>query len=117
QKYISENAKQDDEWFRSNSLISDDIFYKAKTLAYNQLNLFDEISSVSSNTSGRWFLLRPAPVVELSDWYEYMIEKLRHPLYRSILKHENHIFGASLRDFWDKNRVAIESKDADPFIW
>ncbi|HWZ71151.1 MAG TPA: hypothetical protein VN326_06690 [Casimicrobiaceae bacterium] len=46
-----------------------------------------------------------------------MKEILRHPLYRSILIRETRIFGAGLRDFWNKHRQAIESTPADPFVW
>jgi len=117
QKYISQNAARDEGYFRNDQLLEEDLFYKAKTRAYKQLNFFDEILSVSSRAAGSWAFLKPAALIEISDWEEYMKEKLRHPLYRSILNREGHIFGASLRDFWARNRQNIESKPADPFIW
>ena len=117
QKFISQNVAREETYFRSEKLLEEDLFYKAKALVYRQLNLFDEILSTSSKTSGSWSFLTPAALVEISDWEEYMREKLRHPLCRSILNHEDRIFGASLRDFWAKNKEVIESKSADPFIW
>jgi len=116
QKYLSQNAKQDEAFFKDEKNLKENIFYQAKTLVYTQLNLFDELLSISSKTSGIWSFLRPT-VVEKKDWEGYMKEKLRHPFYRSILMHEENIYGASLRDFWKRNKKAIESKSADPFIW
>lgn len=117
QKFISQNALREEAYFRSGELLEDDLFYRAKTYVYRQLNLFDEILSISSKTRGGFLFLKPAALIEISDWEEYIKEKLRHPLYRSILNHEKHIFGVSLREFWAKNKVAIESTPADPFIW
>ncbi|MBT9613555.1 MAG: hypothetical protein IV108_09865 [Burkholderiales bacterium] len=117
QKYISQHSNQAENYFRSKQVLDEDVFYKAKTLVYSQLNLFDEILSTSSKSSNSWAFLRPAELVEKTDWDEYIREKLRHPLYRSILLHEKHIYGASLREFWTSNQALIESKQADPFIW
>lgn len=116
QKYLSQNAKRDEAFFEDEKNLDEDIFYQAKTLVYTQLNLFDELLSISSKTNGIWSFLRPT-VVEKKDWEGYMKEKLRHPLYRSILIHEENIYGASLREFWKRNRKVIESKSADRFIW
>jgi hypothetical protein len=117
QKYLSQNAARGEEYFRSQTVLAEDIFYKAKTKVYRQLNSFDELLSISSQTSGRWLFLKPPGVIEISDWEKYIMEKLHHPLYRSILNHEQHIFGAALRNFWNKNKKTIESTPADPFIW
>lgn len=116
QKYISQNAARDEAFFRDPKNLEDDLFFKAKTLVYTQLNLFDELLSLSSSTSGIWAFLRPT-IVEQKDWEGYIKEKLRHPFYRSILIHEDDIYGASLREFWKRNRKAIEAKPANPFIW
>lgn len=115
QQYISRTAAQPEAHFRTDSLLADTLFFQAKAMAYSQLNLFDQILSVSSTT--RWLLLKPPALIEFSAWEAYMVEKLRHPLYRSILNREAHIFGASLRRFWSRHRKAIESKPADPFVW
>jgi hypothetical protein len=117
QKFLSQNAGQEEAYFHSDERLREDIFYKAKALVYMHLNLFDEILSMPSNRSRIGFLIEPAPVVEKSDWLEYMKERLRHPFYRSILNHEMHTFGTSFRDFWAKNRAAVESKPASRFIW
>lgn len=117
QKYMSQNVEQDEAYFLDPERLKEDIFYKAKTSAYKKLNFFDEILSVSSRTSGWWGHLMSVPLIESADWEEYMIEKLRHPLYSSILNHEGRIFGASLRKFWVTKKEKIESQIADPFIW
>ncbi len=117
QQYVSANAGRDVAYFRDPLLLQERLFFKAKTLVYKELNLFDEILSFSARAGWGWWLLTPAPLIEWEDWQEYIQEKLRHPLYRSILLHEQHIFGASLRNFWSNNRGAVEAKPADPFIW
>lgn len=123
QMYLSQNSKQDVEYFRNETVLKDAFFYKVKTAVYKQINLFDEILSTSHNTKWRcpvlnWIchFLKP-PLIEEEDWEAYMKEKFRHPLYQSILKHEKHIYGKSLRDFWGKNREEILSLPVDPFIW
>lgn len=117
QKYLSLNVARDEDYFVDPSLLSDDLFYKVKTYVYKQLNFFDEILSESAETRGRWGFLKPPAVLEISDWEAYIKVKLKHPLYRSILNREGHIFGGALRDFWKENRKAIEAESADPFIW
>lgn len=82
QKYISENAAREEAYFRSDEVLEDVMYFKAKTLVYNQLNLFDEILAISAKTGGGWTLLRPVALVEKADWDEYIKEKLRHPFYR-----------------------------------
>lgn len=116
QKYISQNAECEEAFFCDRKNLEETIFYQAKTLAYTQLNMFDELLSISPKTSGMRAFLRPG-LVEKKDWEEYMKQKLRHPLYRSILIREADIFGASLREFWKRNRKSIEGKTADPFVW
>jgi len=117
QKYISQNARQEEGYFRNEAVLGEQIFYKAKTYVYRQLNSFDEILSIASRTGRRSWFLRPPVLIEISDWETYIKIKLRHPLYRSILNNEKEIFGASLRDFWEKNKKDIESLQVDPFMW
>lgn len=117
QQYLSRNAARDEEYFRSQAVLEDKLFYKAKTYAYRQLNSFDEILSISSQAGKGWSFFKPPTLIEISDWETYIKEKMRHPLHRSILKREKRIFGASLRDFWDRHREKIESAPADPFLW
>jgi hypothetical protein len=116
-KYLAEHAGGDPTFFRDPSLLGDALFFKAKTYVYRQLNSFDEILSFSSQASVAWSFLKPPALIELSDWEAYIKERLRHPLYRSILHHEAHIFGSALRQFWDRHRGEIESRAVDPFVW
>lgn len=117
QKYLSEHALREEDYFRSPVVLNDLLFFKAKTYVYRQLNSFDEILSSSAETSGFWSFMKPPALIELSDWETYIEEKLRHPLYRSILNRESQIFGTALRDFWKVHRREIESHPADPFLW
>jgi hypothetical protein len=116
-KYISRTAARNEQYFRSEAVLGEDVFYKAKAYVYRQLNSFDEILSISSKTTGTWSFLKPPSVIEISDWETYIRMTLRHPLYRSILNNEKEIFGSSLRYFWDRNKQAIESAPVDPFMW
>jgi hypothetical protein len=117
QKYLSGNATCGEEHFRDPAVLHDLVFFKAKAFVYRQLNSFDEILSSSSDKSRIWPFLRPPGLIEISDWESYIQEALRHPLYRSILTREARIFGAGLRDFWNKYQHEIESAPASPFVW
>jgi hypothetical protein len=118
QKYLSGNATCGEEHFRDPAVLNDLAFFKAKAFVYRQLNSFDEILSASSKKKSRiWSFLRPPGLIERSDWERYIKEALRHPLYRSVLIREAPIFGAGLRDFWNKHKQEIESAPASPFVW
>ena len=118
QKYLSKTCAEDEQYFRKETILDEDIFFKAKSLVYSQLNIFDEILSISSRTTGGWWSFMKLPaLVEIEDWEAYIKMRIGHPLFRSIMKNEAYIFGASLRRFWDKNREQIESTPVDPFIW
>lgn len=117
QQYISKTAKEGEDYFRNPARLNEDSFYKAKTLAYLHLNAFDEILSLSSKKNGSYPLLSPPALIELADWERYILVKIRHPIYRSILNNEKEIFGASLRDFWDQYKTEAESAVTDPFVW
>lgn len=97
--------------------LGDELFYKAKAYVYLQLNMFDEILSISARTGTGWSFLKPPALTELVDWETYIRVKLGHPLCRSILNNEQHIFGESLRSFWAANRHDIQATPADPFLW
>jgi hypothetical protein len=115
--YLSQNAAQEEGYFCSASVLDEELFYKTKAFVYRELNIFDEILSISSRTGKRWSFMQPPALIEISDWETYIRSRLGHPLYRSILKNEGHIFGAELRDFWKRNRQAIESSPVDPLKW
>lgn len=118
QRYLSKTGAAEEQFFRKEAILDEDIFFKAKSLVYSQLNIFDELLSISSRTTGGWwsFVKLPA-LVETEDWEAYIKMRLGHPLFRSILKNEAYIFGASLRGFGEKHRAQIESSPVDPFIW
>lgn len=117
QRYLSLTAHYHEDFFRKPERLEEDLFYKAKTLVYMQINTFDEVISLSSQKTGLNSLFGYTSLIELSDWENYMLVKIRHPLYRSILNNEHDIFGDALRTFWQKHRQRIESAGADPFVW
>lgn len=117
QQYLSQKAGCDIDDFRSPAILGDPLFYKAKSFVYRQMNMFDEILSYSSKASSSPLVPKPPALLEIDDWKEYMVSILRHPLHRSVIMSEGHIFGESLRGFWLEHREYIESKPADPFAW
>lgn len=117
QRYLSETARENEDYFRRPERLKEDLFYKAKTLVYMQLNTFDEILSLSTRPQGMLALLGPGMLIEPADWEQYILVKLRHPLYRSILNHEKEIFGDCLRKYWAEHKTSIESAAIDPFVW
>ena len=114
--YMSEHALEAADFFRDGARLKEETFFKAKSAAYATLNFFD---SLTANSKTSWIrrLIRAPRILEINDWNTYMIHKLRHPLYRSILENELHIFGSALQDFWAKNKALIVSKPADPYMW
>ena len=114
QKYLSLNISKEEAYFRTQEVLQDNAFYKAKAFVYWNLSLFDDI--VSTATFKGPAMIAPH-VIELADWEGYMKRKFSHPLYRSILNNEGKIFGAALRDFWSTNRASIEAEPVDPYTW
>jgi len=116
QKYLSLTLTKEEGYFRTPEVLREDAFYKAKTLVYWHLNLFDEILFTAATFKSGPAILTPQ-VVEISDWEAYIKHKVNHPLYRSILNNENAIFGAALRDFWFSNKASIDAAPVDPYTW
>lgn len=117
QRYLSQTAKHHEDFFRKTDRLEEDLFYKAKTLVYMQLNTFDEVLSLSSRHTGLTSLFGYALLIELPDWENYILVKIRHPLYRSILNNEKDIFGDALRKYWEQHKQQVESAGSDPFTW
>jgi hypothetical protein len=117
QKYISLTSNKDEKYFLEPDILNDMNFYKAKSLAYRQINIFDEILSYTDHSNKILGILSPPAVIELDDWETYIKRKLRHPMYSAIMNTEAEIFGKSLRDFWTEHKMAIQSEPANPFVW
>jgi len=117
QRYLSQTAKHNEDFFRKPERLEEDIFYKAKTLVYMQINTFDEILSLAARHTGLGSLFGHALLIELPDWENYILVKLRHPLYRSIMNNEKNIFGDALRRFWEQHNSEVASANIDPFSW
>lgn len=79
----------------------DDAYFQVKTFVYTQINLFDEIFSVVEGNR------RLEKAFEFSTWKDYMIRRLRHPLFRELLDGEGSIWGNKFREFIDSNRHAL----------
>lgn len=117
QMYFSKHANKRCSHFRNSAVLKSAQFFKAKAFAYMQLNMFDEILSRSSKASKKLPLFKPPTILELSDWEMYIKVKLRHPLFQSILKNEDYLFGTALWHFWRRHESEITSLPSDPFVW
>jgi len=117
QKFISKNISQSEAFFRDNVHLESDDFYRAKTLVYMQLNIFDEVLAFSSKSGKWWNIFKPPAVAELINWESYIKEILKHPFYRSVLNNEGEIFGVSLQKFWQKNKVDLSEQIPKKFLW
>ena len=117
QKYLALTALKEEAYFRTETVLNDELFFKSKSYVYSQLNMFDDILSAADEVKRVFFLFRPPQLIELDDWEAYIVHKLRHPLYRSIIKHESHIFGTSLQTFWKTHAEQIESSERDRYSW
>ena len=76
-------------------------YIRLKTFVYWHINFFDEIMLL---LHGR---RRIETVSEFDDWKTYILEKMRHPLFREIYATEQEIFGAKLRAFISENWAEI----------
>lgn len=117
QQYLSNNAMKEEAFFRNANVLNDKEFFKAKSYLYYKLNLFDEVLSTAAQTKGSTFFVRPPAVIEINNWESYMIQLLAHPMCRSIMRNEGHIFGSALQEFWKKNAARIERRTPDIFCW
>jgi hypothetical protein len=77
----------------------DDI--KLKAFVYMHLNFFDEISLTIYTRR------RLRNVAEFDDWKDYIIKKMRHPLFKQIYDEYPDIWGASFRNFVQDNSNAL----------
>ncbi|MAL19226.1 MAG: hypothetical protein CL670_03550 [Balneola sp.] len=116
-KYISATALEKEEYFRDQKRLEEDLFYKAKSHIYSQLNLYDEILCTSNHNKAKFFFINSPAMIEVEDWEEYMKCKMTHPFIQSILNNEAHIFGKSLQTFWNVYRKEITGKTTDRFSW
>jgi hypothetical protein len=101
----------------------DDNFYRAKSLVYNKLNIFDSIVAKTTQTGEplggcrlalQWALMPGR--AELRDWDQYILRTMQHPLYRAIVEEESEIFGKSLRVYYE---TKVKSAKGTPsmYMW
>lgn len=117
QQYLSKTALEDESFFRKPDVLTDEMFFKAKSYLYYQLNLFDEILSTAAQSKVGNQFLRTPQIIEISDWEAYMVHRLTHPLCLSIMRNEGHIFGCALQKFWETNKSVIVGSTPDRFSW
>ena len=112
-----------DAFKESGTIPRDDLFFKAKTIVYSELNVFDSFVARTTRRGrpltyfGRCLqrLLIPNSR-ELANWEEYVICKMQHPLSRAVIEEEEAIFGESLREFY-KVSVVSRTKTPSKYLW
>lgn len=89
----------------------DDMYFRVKTFVYLHLNFYDELISIVEGNKP----LEKA--IEFKDWKEYIIRKMRHPLFRELFDRESPIWGKKFRAFIEANRPRIMEplEDRDMF--
>jgi hypothetical protein len=84
-------------------------FVKLKSFVYMHLNFFDEIISTYHGST--------VANVEYKDWCTYIIEKMKHPIYKGIMHDEGKIFGNQLRKFIKENHEEIYGDNGAEWQW
>jgi len=98
------------------SMLRDRQFIQAKTLVYWHLNVFDSIiSRTRGSTWARRLLF--SNDAELNDWETYILERLRHPLFRAILEEEGKIFGKSLQSYYEVHKAELSKTPPMQYLW
>lgn len=116
-KYLSDTALQNEDYFRDEARLEDELFFKAKSYLYSKLNLFDEILSEAVHSTGKFAFFRTPQASDIAAWKTYMKCTMTHPLCRSIMKNEEAIFGGNLQEFWRKHKEEISLQTPDRFSW
>ena len=80
---------------------------KLKSFIYWHLNFFDEIMLTVRGDR------RLEEVTEFHDWKDFILKKMRHPLFREVYEEDKKIFGDKLRRFLDDNWMDIL---AQPYV-
>ncbi len=115
--YLSVTALEREDYFRDPQRLTENEFFKAKSFMYAQLDMFDEILAILAHNRSLLVTFRTKAILEDADWKAYMKQWMAHPLSRSILNNEGHIFGNELQSFWKINEANISASIPDRFSW
>lgn len=80
----------------------DETYFRVKTFIYTQINLWDEIYCVVKGNK------RLEETFEFEDWEDYILERMRHPLFRELIDRESSIWGKKFRAFIKANRTRLD---------
>jgi hypothetical protein len=117
QKYFSDtHAKPIKEFKENGSIARDELFFKAKTMVYSNLNIFDSFVSRTTRTWPLWRLLVIPNHSELKNWDVFIIYKMKHPFFRAVLEEERAIFGDALWKFYEE-RVRPDTNSQLQYLW
>lgn len=86
----------------------DEDFVRLKAFLYANLNVFDEIVSIAFRGLGI------KPVIEFEAWKNYIILRMRHPLFRELYDTEKGSWGPKFEEFRDKKYKQEIDKPLDP---
>lgn len=87
----------------------DEHYFRIKAIITHTLNFFDELLCIMEKDKNL------KNEFEFPSSEQYIIEKLRHPLYKELFHKERKIFGKSFKKFFEDNKLEI-SKKGDPEI-
>ena len=73
------------------------MYFQAKAWIYFHLDFFDEICSVATGDT------KLEQAIEFDSWKDWIIEKMKHPLYREIYERESKMWGENFKKFLQEN--------------
>jgi len=92
QKLLYEQAARTAPYFVKDTPHDDD-YFRVKSFIYFNINLFDEIFCTIAGDRTL------ETVFEFDAWKEYIVSKMRHPLFRELYDRESSIWGEKFRAF------------------
>ncbi len=109
QKFLYERCSYSAPFFVAGTT-HDELYFQVKGAIYYQLNYFDEIFTVVKGDS------HLEEAFELEDWENYIVKKMRHPLFKEVFNRESSIWGTKFRAFVERNAAKInEAPDPETY--
>lgn len=117
QKYFSDtHAEPVNNFKETGSIVRDELFFKAKTMVYSNLNVFDSFVARTTRTWSLWRVLVIPNYSELKNWDTFIIYKMKHPFFCAVIEEERAIFGAALWKFYEE-KVKPDTNPQLRYLW
>ncbi len=109
QEFLYKQCRRTDKYFVAQT-DHDKTYFRIKTYIYTQINLWDEIYCVVKGNK------RLEETFEFEDWENYILERMKHPLFHELFDRESSIWGRKFRAFIESNRAKLcEAADCDMY--